>query len=96
MLLAAYESVRPLKPYERQDLVYRLSYPEKLWKIVNFYYNSGKAWIPGKGLVAGLATEGTRTMTFTGTYLAMFAERGRGYFKELNVKVSDADKEDDR
>ena len=39
----------------------------------------------GKGLVAGLATEGTRTMTFTGTYLAMFAERGRGYFKELNV-----------
>lgn len=50
----------------------------------------------GKGLVAGLATEGTRTMTFTGTYLAMFAERGRGYFKELNVKVSDADKEDDR
>ena len=47
----------------------------------------------GKGLVAGLATEGTRTMTFTGTYLAMFAERGRGYFKELNVKVSDADKD---
>lgn len=42
------ESVRPLKPYERQDLVYRLSYPEKLWKIVNFYYNSGKAWIPEK------------------------------------------------
>ena len=37
-----------LKPYERQDLVYRLSYPEKLWKIVNFYYNSGKAWIPEK------------------------------------------------
>ncbi len=45
VLLAAYESVRPLKPYERQDLFYRLSYPEKLWKIVNFYYNSGKAWI---------------------------------------------------
>ncbi len=39
---------RPLKPYERQDLFYRLSYPEKLWKIVNFYYNSGKAWIPEK------------------------------------------------
>ena len=48
ILLAAYESVRPLKPYERQDLFYRLSYPEKLWKIVNFYYNSGKAWIPEK------------------------------------------------
>jgi CotS family spore coat protein len=50
VLLAAYESVRPLKPYERQDLVYRLSYPEKLWKIVNFYYNSGKAWIPEKNV----------------------------------------------
>lgn len=47
-LLAAYESVRPLNPFERQDLFYRLSYPEKLWKIVNFYYNSGKAWIPEK------------------------------------------------
>ena len=31
----------------------------------------------GKGLVAGLATEGTRTMTFTGTYLAMLAMRIR-------------------
>lgn len=51
VLLAAYESVRPLKPYERQDLFYRLSYPEKLWKIVNFYYNSGKAWIPEKNQV---------------------------------------------
>lgn len=47
-LLDAYESVRPLNAYERQDLYYRLSYPEKLWKIVNFYYNSGKAWIPEK------------------------------------------------
>ena len=27
---------------------YRLAYPEKFWKIVNFYYNSRKAWIPGK------------------------------------------------
>ena len=35
----------------------------------------------GKGLVAGLATEGTRTMTFTGTYLAMFAERGGDILK---------------
>ena len=49
-LLEAYESVRPLKALERQDLFYRLSYPEKLWKIVNFYYNSGKAWIPEKNM----------------------------------------------
>lgn len=29
-------------------LYYRLAYPEKFWKIANFYYNSGKAWIPEK------------------------------------------------
>lgn len=32
------------------QLYYRLLYPEKFWKIVNFYYNSGKAWIPDKNL----------------------------------------------
>ena len=47
-LLTAYETIRPLDDFERQDLFYRMSYPEKLWKIVNFYYNSGKAWIPEK------------------------------------------------
>ena len=45
-LLAAYESVMPISAYSRIDLYYRLAYPEKFWKIVNFYFNSGKAWIP--------------------------------------------------
>ncbi len=49
-LLAAYEQVRRLSPEEKRDLYYRLSYPEKFWKIVNFYYNSSKVWIPGKNL----------------------------------------------
>lgn len=47
-LLAAYEQQRPLSAINRIDLYYRLSYPEKFWKIANFYYNSGKAWIPGR------------------------------------------------
>ncbi len=47
-LLQAYEKERPLSAEDRIDLYYRLAYPEKFWKIVNFYYNSGKAWIPGK------------------------------------------------
>ena len=47
-LLEAYEEVRPLDVLSRIDLYYRLAYPEKFWKIVNFYYNSGKAWIPGR------------------------------------------------
>lgn len=45
-LLAVYEKERPISAISRIDLYYRLSYPEKFWKIVNFYYNSGKAWIP--------------------------------------------------
>ena len=49
-LLREYEKVRPLSAISRIDLYYRLSYPEKFWKIANFYYNSGKAWIPGKNL----------------------------------------------
>ena len=47
-LLEAYEKVKPLSAINRIDLYYRLVYPEKFWKIANFYYNSGKAWIPGR------------------------------------------------
>ena len=47
-LLETYEKERPLSAGSRIDLYYRLAYPEKFWKIANFYYNSGKAWIPRK------------------------------------------------
>ncbi len=47
-LMEAYERERPLSAISKIDLLYRLSYPEKFWKVANFYYNSGKAWIPGK------------------------------------------------
>lgn len=47
-LLEAYEKERPMSAGSRIDLYYRLAYPEKFWKIANFYYNSGKAWIPEK------------------------------------------------
>ncbi len=49
-LVNAYEKVRLMEKEEYQQLYYRLAYPEKFWKIVNFYYNSGKSWIPGKNL----------------------------------------------
>ena len=49
-LLREYEKIRPLSAISKIDLYYRFSYPEKFWKIANFYYNSGKAWIPGKNL----------------------------------------------
>lgn len=47
-LLEAYNSVRPLSARSFVELYYRFSYPEKFWKIVNFYFNSGKAWIPDR------------------------------------------------
>ncbi len=45
-LLEAYQQVRKISAYDRIDLYYRLAYPDKFWKIANFYYNSRKAWIP--------------------------------------------------
>lgn len=47
-LLETYEAERPISAISRIDLYYRLAYPEKFWKIVNFYYNSSKAWIPDR------------------------------------------------
>lgn len=47
-LLEAYDREKTLTAADRRQLYYRFAYPEKFWKIVNFYYNSGKAWIPEK------------------------------------------------
>lgn len=47
-LLKAYENKNPLCKEDRIQLYYRLLYPEKFWKIVNFYYNAGRSWLPGK------------------------------------------------
>lgn len=49
-LLTAYEKENSLRKEDYIQLYYRLAYPEKFWKIVNFYYNTGKAWIPGKNM----------------------------------------------
>ncbi len=49
-LLNSYQEIRPISAYSMIDLYYRLAYPEKFWKIVNFYFNSGKAWIPERNL----------------------------------------------
>lgn len=49
-LLNAYCEERKMSQKDYRQLYYRLIYPEKFWKIVNFYYNSGKAWIPGRNM----------------------------------------------
>ncbi|MCD7835400.1 MAG: CotS family spore coat protein [Lachnospiraceae bacterium] len=47
-LLKGYSDERPISAVGFIDLYYRLAYPEKFWKIVNFYYNSRKTWIPDR------------------------------------------------
>ena len=49
-VLQSYEKKKPLSEEEKYQLYFRLSYPEKFWKIANFYYNSPKAWIPAKNI----------------------------------------------
>lgn len=43
-LVEGYDAVHPLSKEEHEQLVIRLSYPEKFWKIINFYYNRDKAF----------------------------------------------------
>mgnify|MGYP004424499807 CR=1 FL=1 len=43
-----YQKERTMEARDFQELYYRFAYPEKFWKIVNFYYNKGKSWVPGR------------------------------------------------
>ena len=44
-LLESYQKVQTITEEEMMQLYYRFDYPEKFWKIVNYYYNSGKSFI---------------------------------------------------
>lgn len=50
ILIRSYDEEKTLSEEDYMQLYYRFAYPEKFWKIVNFYYNSGKAWIPGRNM----------------------------------------------
>lgn len=45
-----YEKVRELTYIERISMIYRFAYPEKFWKIANYYFNSKKSFIPEKSM----------------------------------------------
>lgn len=47
-VLSAYEEIRALSLQEKRILHTLLLYPEKFWKITNYYYNSRKSLIPQK------------------------------------------------
>lgn len=48
MILEAYDSVRTIGETDRKLLEINFMYPEKFWKIINFYHSSNKSWIPRK------------------------------------------------
>lgn len=49
-IIQAYEQERPFEQGEGMILYALLLYPEKYWKLVNFYYNGRKSWMPAKNL----------------------------------------------
>lgn len=49
-VLRAYDVGNPLTARCFVELYYRLAYPVKFWKIVNFYYNARKVWTPDKNI----------------------------------------------
>lgn len=49
-MLNSYDQIIPISKGEWKQLGIRMSYPEKYWKIANFYYNSNKAFQPEKNM----------------------------------------------
>lgn len=49
-ILESYLKNRNISQRELEYIALRLSYPEKLWKITNNYYNTNKAWISEKNV----------------------------------------------
>ena len=47
-ILGLYEKEREISCAERISMIYRFAYPEKFWKIANFYFNSKKSFMPEK------------------------------------------------
>ncbi len=46
-LIENYQKERTLTDEDFMQLFFRFAYPEKFWKIVNYYFNKAKSWIPG-------------------------------------------------
>lgn len=49
-VIEAYSEVRPVSDDDMKLLRINFLYPEKSWKVINFYNNSNKSWIPRKSI----------------------------------------------
>lgn len=50
IVVDSYQEKRMLSDLERKILYVNMKYPEKFWKIINYYFNSKKTWISGKNI----------------------------------------------
>lgn len=73
-MLRAYHRVRPISPSEWQNLRVRFTYPEKYWKLANYYYSHNKAWISEKN------TEKLKTLMKQKTIWEQFGEKCFGRY----------------
>lgn len=49
-MLREYHRIRHISPAEWQNLRVRFTYPEKYWKLANYYYSHKKVWISEKNV----------------------------------------------
>jgi hypothetical protein len=49
-MIESYDRIKPISKKELGVLYVLLLYPEKFWKITNFYYNGKKAWVSGRNI----------------------------------------------
>ncbi len=50
MIINTYTDILPVDKDELKLLYVLLLYPEKFWKITNFYYNGKKSWVPQRNI----------------------------------------------
>ena len=50
LMLREYDRVNTLSSQDIKILGAMFAYPEKFWKILNYYFNNNKAWIPGRSM----------------------------------------------
>jgi len=50
LIVDEYNKVNPLSKDQMNILYVLLLYPEKFWKITNFYYNARKSWVPRRNI----------------------------------------------
>ena len=49
-MIEEYDNVKRISDIDLQLLAVLFAYPEKFWKIINYYFNSNKSWIPRKSI----------------------------------------------